>query len=454
MSFSQETEAIEEFSPPPRNLFADTGYALLGVVTSNFALNINERLRNKDYAHMTFELMWDNLSHNNWMWEDGDRFLINQFGHPYQGSTYFASARVNGFNFYESIIFSPFGSLMWEALMEPLPCINDFITTSVGGIALGEMLHRLFLEVKSPSIGARIGRFFISPAGSYNKIFNRLPRESGGGNIYDMSVKTGVEKIFASFSGHQEQANSWYYPGGYVNFNVVYGNPFVQESKTPYKHFELYTGLSTNLASYRAAIISDGYLFSFCPQQTDTAFTSTGLTMHFDFYNATNDVVNNLGYGNIQFSSSAVGWALKHKYIFSENSFLEAKAHAAFVFWGNSMYNGEYITDDYWVPLGNTRSAYGMGENIKFFFTFFHKKAGKLDFAAHGYHFFSIPVSEKHSTGNVFFVFGSLDYCFPLGKIMGIGVKGNFWGLFSRFNFADNFNRLLVSSALYVRFSL
>ena len=454
--FSQETEAGEETAPPKRNIFADTGYAALGVITSNTTLNLGARLADQTYAQMTFEKIWKNISWNEWIWEDGDRFLVNQFGHPYQGSTYFASARVNGFSFYESIVFVPMGSMIWEVFFEPLPAFNDFVTTTVGGIALGEILYRLFLEVdSSPSIGAKIGGFFVNPISSFNKIYNRPARATGGGNIYSLSVSSGVEKTFAFFTGHTEQADSWKYPGVNINMNVVYGNPFIQQGKTPYEHFELYTGFATNLASYQAAVISDGYLFSFNPIQTNTTFTSTGLSLHFDFFNATNDLIDSLGYGNIQFSSSAIGWALKHKYLLSENSYIETKAHAAFTFWGNSMYNGdEYVVNDYWVPLENNRSAYGMGENIKLFFTFFHNKAGRLEIAAHGYNIYTFQVTDNSSRGSVFFLYSSLAYDFLLGKRISIGAKGTFWGLFGLYNSAENVNRILATSGLYVKFAL
>jgi len=438
-----------------RNIFADIGYSTLGIITSNITLNLGARNADQPFAEMTFDKIWDNITKNKWFWEDGDRFLVNQFGHPYQGSTYFASARINGFNFYESILFVPFGSLMWELALEPEPAFNDFTTTTLGGIALGEILHRLFLEVDaSPSIGAKIGGFFVSPISSFNKIYNRQDRESGGGNIYALSVRTGIEKTFAFFPGHEDEIDSWKYPSGYVNMNVVYGNPFIQQSITPYEHFELFFGIASNIASYQMALISDGYLFSFNPVQTNTTSTSTGLSMHFDFFNATNDIIDNLGYGNIQFSSNAIGWTVKHKYSLSEISYLEAKAHTAFTMWGNSMYNGDYITDDYWVSLGNNRSAYGMGGNVKLFFSFFHNRAGTVEVAAHGYYISVFAVTDNHSTGNVFFLHSSLNYDFPLGNRLSIGAKGTFWGLLGLYESAENVKRGLASSCLYLKFAL
>jgi hypothetical protein len=453
--FSQETEAKEEPAPPERNIFADAGYAGLGIITSNIFLNFNTRLGDQPYANMTFEKIWKNLSTNTWIWEKGDRFLVNQFGHPYQGSTYFTAARINGFSFYESMVFAPLGSLMWEVLLEPEPAVNDLITTTVGGIPLGEILHRLFLEVdSSPSIIAKIGGFLVSPISGLNRIYNRPARETGGGNIYSLSVSSGIEKSFAFFKGHEEQANAWLYPGAHVNVNIAYGNPFVQQSKTPYDHFELYTGITMNLASYHAVIISDGYLFSFNPVQKATAFTSTGLSLHFDFYNATNDLIDNLGYGNIQFSNSAIGWALKRQHLLSGSSFMEIKVHAAFTFWGNSMYNTNEYNYDYWVSLGNNRNTYGMGENVKFSFAFSHNKAGRLEIAAYGYHIFVIPVNHNFSKGNVLFLYSSLTYDLPLGEKICIGAKGTFWGLLGQYYSTDNVNRSLVSNCLYVKFML
>jgi hypothetical protein len=458
LSFSQETEEaeeIEEPAPPQRNILADAGYAALGIVVSNVFMNLSSRMGEQPFSNTTFSSVWHNISHNNWFWEDGDRFLVNQFLHPYHGSTYFASARINGFNFYESMLFAPLGSVMWEIALESEPSINDVISTTLGGIALGEMLHRIFLEVDSPSVWGTIGGFLVSPISGFNKVYNRPPRETGGGNIYEASVKTGVEKAFVFFRGHQEQADSWKYPGGHVNVNVVYGNPFVQKSKTPYEHFELYAGFTTNTASYQTAIISDGYLFSYNLTQTEKVSTSTGLTMHFDFFNATNDLINNLGYGNIQFSSTAIGWAVKRQYRFSPNSYVEMKAHAAFVLWGNTMYNDD-DEEPYNISLDlkDSFGTYGMGENIKLLVTLFHNKAGKLEFTALGYHIAALPVNRRHSTGNVFFVYGSLDYCFPLGRKIGIGAKGHFRGLFSFYDSAENVSRVMATSSLYCRFTL
>jgi len=445
---SKETKTAENILPPKRNLFADISYSFLGVTSTNVFLNYVCRLADASFANLSFGDIWDNFVEPDWMWEDGDRFHVNQLGHAYLGAAYFASARVNGFNFYQSIPAAVIGAVMWETLFEPEPSYNDVITTTISGMAFGEMLYRLFLEVDSKaSFGAVIGGFFLSPTSSHNKIYNRA-HESGGGNIYDLTLRLGAEKSFAFFPGHEDNESSWKYPGGHIEVNAVYGNPFIQQSKKPYDHFELYAGFTTNAGSYNAAIISDGYLYSINTADTDRSSTSTGLSMHFDVYNASNDFLDNDGYGTVNFSSNAIGWTLKHKYLFSEKSHLEIKTHINAVLWGTSTYTTD-IPIDYWYN-GTAYCTFGAGENVKLSFSLVHKKAGRLDLNVYGYHFFAIPVKESHSKGNVFFLYSSLNYDFPFTQKAGIGVKETFWGLFGMYDMTGNVNRRLASSSFYV----
>ena len=453
---AQETESPEEVLViPEKNIFTDAGYAVLGLTSSNVILNLANRLADQSFAHTTFRSIWENMANPAaWFWEDGDRFLVNQFCHPYQGATYFASARTNGFGFYQSMLFVPLGALMWEIALEPEPAINDVITTTIGGIAFGEMLHRLFLEANaSSSVPVKIIGYVLSPFSGYFGMYNRPVYETGGNTMCAVSVKSGIEKTFAFFPEHEEHADSWNYPGGHCDVHIVYGDPYIRQSALPYEHFELSAAISSNIATYNAAIVSDGYLFSLNPLQTERSFTSTGLSMHLDFYNATNEIVDNIGYGNIQFSSSAIGWTVKNQYLISGTSRLETRVHCNAVVWGTSMYNADFSVDDYWVPLGNTHGSYGVGENIKMSCTLYQSRMGNLYFNAYAYHIFTVPVTENHSRGNVFFLYGSFGYEFPLTAKIGIGAQGTFWGLFGMYDSAGSVNRRLVSNGLYVRYS-
>ena len=97
---------------------------------------------NSDFAQTTLNSLKHNFT-DGMVW-DNDFFVTNMFAHPYHGNLYFNAARTNGLSFWESAPYSLLGSAMWEFLGETEPpAINDIIATTCGGIALGEMTHRL-----------------------------------------------------------------------------------------------------------------------------------------------------------------------------------------------------------------------------------------------------------------------------------------------------------------------
>ena len=95
-----------------------------------------------DFAQTTLRSICHNFE-TGFVW-DNDFFITNLFAHPYHGNLYFNAARTNGLTFWESGLYALGGSLMWEFLGETEPpAINDIIATSCGGMAIGEMAHRL-----------------------------------------------------------------------------------------------------------------------------------------------------------------------------------------------------------------------------------------------------------------------------------------------------------------------
>lgn len=97
---------------------------------------------NSDFAQTTMRSLRRNFT-DGMVW-DNDFFITNMFAHPYHGNLYFNAARTNGLTFWESAPYALGGSLMWEFLGETEPpAINDVLATSMGGMAIGEMTHRL-----------------------------------------------------------------------------------------------------------------------------------------------------------------------------------------------------------------------------------------------------------------------------------------------------------------------
>ncbi|MCC8197124.1 MAG: DUF3943 domain-containing protein [Tannerellaceae bacterium] len=91
-----------------------------------------------DFAYINGHIIKENFRHG-FIW-DNDRMGTNMFLHPYHGSLYYNTARSNGYNYWQSGLFSLAGSTMWELFMEcEYPSTNDIIATPLGGIALGEV---------------------------------------------------------------------------------------------------------------------------------------------------------------------------------------------------------------------------------------------------------------------------------------------------------------------------
>ena len=84
---------------------------------------------------------------------DGDNAVFNYVLHPYAGAAYFMGARSQGFNFWQSFVYSAAVSTVgWEygieAFMER-PSIQDLLITPIVGSALGEVFYRVKRSIVS-----------------------------------------------------------------------------------------------------------------------------------------------------------------------------------------------------------------------------------------------------------------------------------------------------------------
>jgi hypothetical protein len=83
-------------------------------------------------------------------WDD-DWWVHNYVGHPYGGSLYYNSVRGQGATPLQSMLFATVLSTQWEYLFEAFaerPSIQDLVVTPVAGAILGELSHRLTLQLE------------------------------------------------------------------------------------------------------------------------------------------------------------------------------------------------------------------------------------------------------------------------------------------------------------------
>jgi hypothetical protein len=311
--------------------------------------------------------------------------------------------------------FSAFGSVTWEMICESTtPSINDMITTSFAAAPVGEMLHRLYLEANAAGIPWPLS-FLISPADGLNKFVTGENPQSKGGNLYALGLFTGgayvqmdsIEKTkgknLFSFSG----------PAAAIGIDVVYGNPFEQQSTTPYEHFDLDMNIAIDAGNYiDLRIVSDGYLFSFSPVNTTYDMMNTGLSMHFDFVSSgAFDMYDS----TVDHASNAIDWTIKNRHIFRNGFIFESKVHAGLTFFGVSEYFSPNTAD-------TTLKNYGGGANIKLFFDITEHVFGKVSFSIFQYSLWTFPETTDLSAGNVHWLFVDVKYSRFISKHLSFGA--------------------------------
>jgi hypothetical protein len=153
------------------------GHAFLQTTYLNVIYGLANLARGQVTARITPKTWWANMEQG-WVW-DLDDFGVNQIGHPYQGSNYFTAGRANGLSYWESAGITAFGSGTWEYFGETNHAsMNDLINTTLGGMAIGEMLHRTAWLVRDTRATGRgrtwreIGATVIDPVTGANRFLS------------------------------------------------------------------------------------------------------------------------------------------------------------------------------------------------------------------------------------------------------------------------------------------
>jgi hypothetical protein len=152
------------------------GFAFAEIIAVNtFVWGYGHYIKDGYWTDISFKTVEINLRHG--FEYDPNHFFNNFFSHPYHGNCYFNSARTNGMNFWESSAMAMSGSAMWELFMESeYPAFNDWVMTTLGGIALGEGTFRFSSQVLDDRATGwnRVWRealaFGLNPVGGFNRL--------------------------------------------------------------------------------------------------------------------------------------------------------------------------------------------------------------------------------------------------------------------------------------------
>ena len=217
-------------------------WALAEVTGINvFVYSFDRFVTKEPFAQTTFNSMKENFS-NGLVW-DNDRFTTNLFMHPYHGNLYFNAARSQGLNFWESSPYALLGSLQWEFLGETEPpAINDLLTTTFGGICIGEITNRISRIILDDSKRGW-GRVWREALATVVNPMGQMKRFATGDawhvrndhNLYHDYHRNPIN-FSISAGGHYLADNGALFRGtqnAYASFYLEYGDPI---NKGGYNH--------------------------------------------------------------------------------------------------------------------------------------------------------------------------------------------------------------------------
>lgn len=338
------------------------------------------------FACVTWDSWQANIKHGpEWDWNS---FQINWIGHPYQGAAYYNSARSLGMNFWTSAPYAFFGSLTWEYFGETHPPSgNDLVTTTLGGIFLGETLHRLsdqILDDRSAGSGRVWREIFaalVNPVRGFNRLVGGEARQQ---RRYINHMRAPMQSML-SFGGHfsREAAGTDSVKSApTINFGLIYGDAF-EERDSSFKPFDLFalsswlriTKTAENTRSFLNAY-GYGILWGKQLNYTDRPKHVAGIFHHLDYIN--NEAIN--------IGAMTLAGGLLSDFQFTDALRLQTSLHAGPIVLGGA--NSEYVdpaegSDD----PGDTRD-YIMGPGV----------SGKLDLLLQHKKFGNIIVRAAHWT--------------------------------------------------------
>jgi len=279
--------------------------------------------------------------------------------------------------------------LYMQAHAAGVPAFVTFVMNPTLGV------HRLLTNWEPPAVQRNLYDLQIYVAAAYSNI-----------NYYasgPMLAEDGRQELFSHAGPFLD-----------VGFRVVYGDPFVQGTWVPFRHFELMASFGADIRRHNDfRLFSDGYLFSFSPLHTETRALSTGLSLHFDFVSVGDF---SMYYGVINMYSNALAWTVKYRHLFSPGITWRARAHAGFTFFGASSYH------DPEERRGQTEMLnYGYGISLKHLSGFEFGRRNRLDIHNFFYFQWTYPGTGALSQGFVRWQFHDFTFSHMVSRRMSLG---------------------------------
>ena len=267
------------------------GIAFLEAIGVQVGVNLINQFIIRDSSQDVTPETWGRNLREGWEF-DNNHFSTNQFAHPYSGNINFNAARSNGLDYWSSIPFAAIGSLVWEYFGEiHRPSLNDYLSTTVGGIALGEMTFQLSnLVLDNEATGKsrfwkEMAALAINPARGVNRFLfgdwhqvgpnppERTPELMRGAMRAGFRI---VDKGSGLDTGRSHP---------FVTFDFLHGDPFGQPYSKPFDVYLFNAQLNAAESRVIGRLTAYGRLYRKPLGSGERPRHALLVTQNYDYYN-------------------------------------------------------------------------------------------------------------------------------------------------------------------------
>jgi hypothetical protein len=317
------------------------GWATGEMLAINFvATALNEYVRGESAYPITARTITSNLAHG-FAYDDND-FRTNQLVHPFNGGAYFNTARANGIGFWGSAAMTLLGAFVWECCGESQPMSwNDMMSTGLGGIARGEIAHRVGAAIVDNTATGRerlwreVGAFVVNPVGQFNRLVSgrasrvfENPSNPSDWRPHRLDLQTTVgARVIGEDASLIHDANAY----GFLELELRYGDAFAP-SRRPFDRFDAAMQLNFGDKTRLGRMLIRGDLWSKPLGDAVEPRHVLAIVQDFDYIDNEAYVYGGQGFGLALFSrrgagratlrSRAVGYLVAGAAVNAEYSFL------------------------------------------------------------------------------------------------------------------------------------
>jgi hypothetical protein len=434
--YSHDTNTEIDDLPENKNYVLATGNALLSNIT---LFSINRFIGQTEFSKISGQSIYDNLT-GPWQW-DSSTFHVNQLGHPYQGYTYYTSGRANNLNPFESTLVTILGSYTWEVFGERVTgAKNDLIVTTLGGISLGEIFHRIYLDTRDHN---RILATCISPMDAFTELVTGTKQASTHSKITSASLSPFINYLVLDNIRDNEQyaKHSFHTLAAGVNFSLEYGDPFASRTRNIFDHFTLLIELEGGVNWYDTMLVSDGVLFSWTPEYNGSVWKSYGLYLHYDYYS-----------GRIMdFSANSLSLGMRRDTTNKQGLSYSFRSDAGMILFGSSSFARNETNPDKKTEI---RRDYGYGGMIKLALDLCLPAGVTFSLSSAQYYMTILPDTVPDSDGSVLFTRSALSIKHQMNEQVAVGTKNSLTWKKTNREFTSDHRKYAYKISTFLEYSL